>query len=92
MLAIAEVYESDIRKVSLGQQAEITSENDGFQGKLTGSVSQIGYQIGKKDVLDTDPASDVDARVVEVKIKLDPESSKKVSSLSNAKIFVEILL
>ncbi len=92
MFAVAEVYESNISKVTLGQAAEISSENNGFEGKLTGIVSKIGNQIGKKDVLDTDPAADVDARVVEVEIKLDPQSSQRVSNLSNAKVFVEILL
>jgi HlyD family secretion protein len=51
----------------------------------------VGLKIGKKDVLNTDPAADVDARVVEVKILLTPESSKKVAGLTYAKTLVKIL-
>ena len=92
MMVIAEVYESDIGKVRLRQQATIISENGTFAGELHGTVSQIGLQIGKQDVLATDPAADVDARVVEVKILLNPEDSRRVSGLTYAKVVVKILL
>ena len=91
MMAIAEVYENDIGRVHLGQRAEIESENATFVGKLTGTVQQIGLQIGKRDVLESDPAADVDVRVIEVKILLTPESSRQVTRLTNAKVIVKIL-
>lgn len=92
MMVIAEVYESDINKVNVGQKAIIKSENDTFKQQLTGTVQHIGLQIGKKDVLDTDPAADIDVRVIEVKILLDPESSQQVQGLTYAKVIAEILL
>jgi len=92
MVVIAEVYESDISKVRLGQRVTVTSEGKSFEGELQGNVSQIGLRIGKKDILDTDPAAVVDARVVEVNIRLNPGYSKRVSSLTNSKVIVEILL
>lgn len=92
MLAIAEIYESDISKVQVGQQVTITSETNAFTEELRGTVSLIGLQIGKKDILSTDPSADVDARVVEVKIRLDPESSRRVSGLTNSKVLVKIYL
>jgi HlyD family secretion protein len=92
MAVIAEIYESDIAKVNQGQRAEIVSENASFPNKIYGSVTQVGLEIGKRDVLETDPAADVDVRVVEVKILLDPESSRVVAGLTNAKVIVEILL
>jgi HlyD family secretion protein len=88
MYAVAEVYETDVGKVRLGQQTTITSK--AFVGKLQGTVAQIGLQIDKKDVLDTDPAADVDARVVEVKIRLDPEDSKLVAGLTSLQVKVAI--
>ncbi|BAZ46899.1 HlyD family secretion protein (plasmid) [Chondrocystis sp. NIES-4102] len=88
MYAVAEVYETDIRKVRLGQRATITS--DAFVGKLQGTVNQIGWEIGKKDVLSTDPAAATDVRVVEVKIRLDPASSQQVAALNNLQVTVEI--
>jgi HlyD family secretion protein len=92
MYAIAEVYESDIAKVKLGQAATINSETNAFEGELKGTVAEIGLQIGKKDILNTDPAADVDARVVEVKIQLDPESSRKVSGLTYSKVIARIII
>ena len=91
MIAIAEVYENDISKIKIGQKALITSENQTFSETLEGSVMQIGLQIGKKDILESDPAADIDARVIEVKIRLDPSSSQQVKGLTNAKVIVEIL-
>ncbi|RMF22353.1 MAG: biotin/lipoyl-binding protein, partial [Cyanobacteria bacterium J083] len=90
MYAIAEVYETDISKVRLGQRAIITSK--GFTGELGGNVAEIGLQIGKKDVLGTDPAADVDSRVVEVKIHLDPVDSQRVTGLTNLQVNVVIHL
>ena len=41
MIVVAEVYESDISKVSLGQSVKIVSESGAFDGELQGKVSQI---------------------------------------------------
>jgi HlyD family secretion protein len=90
MMVVAEVYESDIGKVKVGQTASITSETGAFAEELTGEVRQIGLKIGKQDVLSTDPAADVDSRVVEVEIHFDPETSNRVSHLTNSKAIVKI--
>ncbi|MEA5578104.1 ABC exporter membrane fusion protein [Anabaena sp. UHCC 0451] len=90
MYVVAEVYENDINRVKLGQNAIITQLN--LPGELKGKVDNIGLLIAKKDVLNTDPAADIDARVVEVKIKLDSESSKRVNGLTNSKVKVAINL
>jgi HlyD family secretion protein len=84
MYAKAEVYETDIGRVRVGQRATITS--NGFPGTLYGTVDEIGLEIGKRDVLSTDPVADVDARVVEVKIRLDPQDSQKVAHLTNLRV------
>jgi len=91
MLVVAEVYESDISQIKTGQRAIIKSENGSFNGALKGNVIEVGYKVGKKDVLSTDPAADVDVRVIEVKIKLNPEDSKKVNRLTNSKVTAEII-
>ena len=92
MMVVAEVYESDVSKVKVGQTATIQSEAGAFTGEITGTVSQVGLKIGKQDVLSTDPAADVDSRVVEVKIHLDPETSDRVAHLTNSKAIVKINL
>jgi len=90
MYAIAEVYETDIDRVRLGQEALITS--DAFDEQLRGTVEQIGLKIGRQDVLDTDPAADADVRVVEVKVRLNSEGSQRVEGLTNLQVEVEILV
>lgn len=86
MYAIAEVYETDVQRVKPGQKATITS--DAFPGTITGTVTQVGALIRKKDVLNTDPAADTDARVVEVKVRLD--DSRPVAGLTNLQVKVKI--
>jgi HlyD family secretion protein len=84
--AIAEVYETDIGKVRLGQRAVVASP--ALPAELHGTVSRIGRKIGKKDVLATDPAADTDARVVEVEIRLDDPSA--AADLTNLRVDVAI--
>ncbi|MFS8855839.1 ABC exporter membrane fusion protein [Synechococcus sp. H55.7] len=88
MMVVAEVYETDILRVRPGQRATIS--NRALPETLQGRVERLGLQIGKKDVLNTDPAADVDARVVEVYIRLDPESSARVAGLTNLQVDVAI--
>ena len=90
MVVIAEIYESDLRLISLGQQAEVVSEGGVFDAQLRGKVTHIRAQIGKKDVFNSDPTADVDTRVVEVEITLDPASSQKVSQFTNSQVVVKI--
>jgi HlyD family secretion protein len=86
MHAVAEVYETDIGLVRLGQRAIITSP--ALPEPLTGEVVQIGVSIHKNDVLDVDPAADADARVVEVRIRLD--QSAVAANFTNLQVDVEI--
>ncbi|MEB3335973.1 MAG: ABC exporter membrane fusion protein [Leptolyngbyaceae bacterium] len=86
MYAIAEVYETDVSQVAVGQKATITSS--AFPGTIAGIVEQVGLQIRKNDVLNTDPAADADVRVVEVKIRL--ANSQKVARLTNLQVKVTI--
>jgi HlyD family secretion protein len=86
MEAIAEVYESDIGRIRLGQSASLISENGGFSGKLKAEVMRISPQIRQRDVLSTDPTGDADARIVEVRLALDPADAKRVQQLSGLKV------
>jgi HlyD family secretion protein len=86
MYAVAEVYETDIGRVKVGQKATIASP--AFETPLTGTVETIGLKIGKMDVLSTDPTAKTDARVVEVKILLD--DAKRAAGLTNLQVEVAI--
>ena len=69
MVAIAEIYETDISKVRLGQKAIITSK--ALPAKLTGTVVHISRLIFKRTIRDIDPYQPTDYRVAEVRIRLD---------------------
>jgi HlyD family secretion protein len=86
MYVIAEVYETDIARVLVGQRADATSPV--LAQALHGTVERIGRKIGKADILGTDPASKVDARVIEVEIRLDEGDA--AAGLTNLQVEVEI--
>jgi len=86
MFAIAEVYETDIGRVSIGQSARITS--NALPNPLTGTVERIRGQVHKQDVTGTDPAARKDARIIEVEIRLD--DSGVAASLTNLQVEIVI--
>jgi HlyD family secretion protein len=88
MYVVSEVYETDIGLVKVGQPVTITSRNGAFTETLTGTVEEIGLQIAKNDVLDDDPAANADARVVEVRVRID--QSDVVAALTNLQVDVAI--
>ena len=90
MEALLEVYESDIDRVRLGQPVRLTSENGGFAGTLRGTVFRISPQVRQRQVLSTDPSGDVDARIVEVRVALDPEDAQRVRALTGLKVIARL--
>lgn len=84
MLAIAEVYQSDIARVQLDQPATVRGQ--AFRGELQGKVIEIGHQISRQNVFSGEPGENLDRRVVEVKIALSPLDSKRVANLSNLQV------
>lgn len=86
MEAVAEVYESDINRVRVGQSVRLTSENGGFSGSLQARVLRISPQVSQRQVLSTDPTGDADARVVEVRLALDPQAAARVRNLAGLKL------
>ncbi len=90
MQAVAEVFEADVSLLKEGMAAEVVV--DGSGDRLNGRVVEIGHLVARKVVLTNDPVSDTDARVVEVRVSLDAESSARVARLSNARVEVTITL
>ena len=90
MEVVAEVYETDISRIRPGQQARITAEHGGFTGALSGQVREISRQVNRRDVFSSDPKDAVDARVVEVRIALDPPASQRVKDLTRMQVLVRI--
>jgi len=69
MYVLAEVYEADVSRVRLGQHVEISSS--ALSQPLTGTVERIGTNVFKRQVRNIDPQADTDARVVQVRARLD---------------------
>src|SRR5262245_31877822 len=86
MYAIAEVYETDVGRVRVGQRARVTSP--AVPAPLTGTVEWIRPKVEKQDEIGTDPAARKDARVVEVKVLLDDGAA--AAPFTNLQVDVEI--
>ncbi|MEH1841093.1 MAG: ABC exporter membrane fusion protein [Nostoc sp.] len=84
MYVIAEVYESDIGKVHSGQQVRVFG--DSLSIELQGIVDRKSLQVRRQNVINTDPANNIDNRVVEVHIRLDEASSRKAATLTNMQV------
>ncbi len=88
MVVVAEVYQTDIGKIKVGQKVAVTSQ--AFSGELAGTVKEIGLKVSKQNVFSNQPGENLDSRVVEVKIHLNPEASKQVAELTNLQVQVAI--
>lgn len=86
MTVVAEVYETDVHRLAEGQKAEITSP--ALSEPVRGTVTKIGFRVGKTDVLSSDPVADTDARVVEAVILVD--DPVPLRRLTNLQVDVEI--
>ena len=90
MEALVEVYESDIDRVRLGQAVTLSSENGGFRGSLRGQVVRISPQVRQRQVLSTDPTGDADARIVEVRVAIEPMDIQRVKDLAGLKVIAKL--
>lgn len=69
----AEVDETDVARVKLGQQAFVTAAAYPNR-KFTGIVSRIGRRMGRKTVGSDNPAEKHDTDVLDVMVDLDPSA------------------
>jgi HlyD family secretion protein len=89
MYVVAEVYETDIKKVHLGQSVVITS--DAFTGKIQGTVTDIGLQVGKQNIFNNNPSADTDNKIINIKIRIDKlTDNQRVAALTNLQVQVLI--
>lgn len=88
MMVVADVYQDDITKVKIGQSAAITTPV--IEDTLQGTVQRIGLQVEAQDVINEDPAANIDAKVVEVHIQLDEADSETVAALTNLQVTTTI--
>ncbi|HWA97744.1 MAG TPA: efflux RND transporter periplasmic adaptor subunit [Pirellulales bacterium] len=95
MYAIAEVYETDIGRVRVGQTAKITGDAliDAVSHEhyaMTGSVTSIGTMVSKNEVRSLDPTDRGDLRIIDVRVHIDPKFREAASRLVNLQVTVKI--
>jgi HlyD family secretion protein len=88
MVVTAEVYQSDMGKLKIGQEATITA--DGFQGSVRAVLYKVLPQVQKQSTFAGTPGENMDQRVYEVKLRLLPtaEQKKKLPFASNLQVNV----
>lgn len=88
MTVEAEVYQTMIGRVTIGDPVTVSAE--ALSQTLSGIVSAIGLEIGRQSITSDDPASNTDARVVDVIIVLDEASSELSRNFTNLEAVVRI--
>ncbi len=92
LVVVAEVFESDVKRISIGQTAKIASAAfpapQDEQG-LSGTVTRIGQMVSAAGLASLDPTAAVDRRVVEVRIELDEPSSRAAARWIGLQVDVE---
>ncbi len=88
MVVVAEVYQTDLPKISKGQLATITV--DGFDGTIRAKVYQLIPQVKRQTVFAGEPGENMDQRVFEVKLKLltNAQQAEKIRLASNLQVNV----
>ena len=87
MGVIAEVVQTDRPGIALGQRVEITA--DGFPGKrMGGKVVDIARQVSRQTVFSGQAGENLDRRVLEVKIGLDPVATVTASYINYMQVNV----
>lgn len=89
MTAELEVYQSDIERVALGQNVQLSGAALGQQ-PLAGIVQRIGLQVGRQTLIADDPAANTDARVVTVTVTLDDASTVRAARLTGLEVVARI--
>lgn len=84
----AQVFQSDVPRLRVGQRATIRPETGNFTGIIRGELESIVGLVSARDLFATNANNDVNARVVLVKLNLDPDDRKRVERLSGMNVTV----
>jgi len=85
---VAEVYESDMSKIKVGQHAHINAV--GFVRQYSAKVRELGFQVKKNDLNDTDPLADKDNRIIEVRLTLEADAINDLRHQIFRQVYVQI--
>ena len=84
----AQVFQTDIGEISQGQLATVKAESGGFDGELNATVRSIIGEVSERDLFAVSGSNDINARVVLVKLDLEPSDRSKVRQLSGLNVTV----
>ena len=84
----AQVFQSDLPKLTIGQGATVQAESGGFQGVLRAKLATIVGNVSQRDLFAVNGNNDVNARVVLVKLAIDDADRGRVRNLSNLNVTV----
>lgn len=84
MVAVLEIYQTDIDRVQIGQPVQMTGQS--FPGDVKGTVSQVGLQVERQRITGNQPGENLDRRIIEVKVRLHPEDSRRVAAFTNLQV------
>jgi HlyD family secretion protein len=91
MVVVAQVYETDVKRIHPGQAATVTSKSfpapydeRGLQGKVT----RIGRLIAQPSMKDLNPLAQSDRRAVDVRIELDKPGSEQARNFVHMQVDV----
>jgi HlyD family secretion protein len=88
MVVVAEVYQTDMRDIRIGQKATISA--DGFKGSVQANIYQINSQVQRQSVFSGEPGENQDQRVFEVKLRIEstPAIADRIRHASNLQVNV----
>jgi len=88
MVVTAEVYQTDIKGVRLGQGATISA--DGFEGSARASVYQVLPQVQRQSIFAGEAGENQDQRVFQVRLRIDPGDLRQrpIGGASNLQVTV----
>ena len=88
MVVTAEVYQTDIPGVRLGQGATISA--DGFDGSARATVYQMLPQVQRQSIFAGEAGENQDQRVFQVRLRIDPKdlSQRRIGGASNLQVTV----
>jgi len=84
----SQVFQTDINRIRVGQRAQVRAESGGFKGALGATVNAIVGQVSERDIFAVDGSNDVNARVILVKLDIDPGDRLKTTNLSGLNVLV----
>jgi HlyD family secretion protein len=92
IVAVAEVYEGDVKRIRVGQKAKVVSKvfPAPYDDKgLEGAVLRIGRTVSQPELRRLDPLAEADRHVIEVRVDLDAQGSKVAADFIHLQVEVQ---